>query len=632
MAAGGGHGSHIELSFMLWKFERDPQSKDKQTLLETNLGLALGKMPRPSRLLATELDWENLPLRLAGDPFLQRLASRLKERAEFILSQPLLEHRLEGKRRLTFARLLQGRLLVLSAVARLEGSGRCIERVHRELEPVLAMPDWGPSHFLDVAEYALAVSVAFDWLHETFSKPQGDRLVRALMDKAILPSFAPEPKGVIWLGGRSNWTQVCHAGLAAAALVVAGHEPRWAARTLARAIAEQSGPASVYAPDGAYPEGPMYWTYGTTFQVILLSLLDKAFNNDFGLAAFPGFLESADYIHEMIGPSGTFFNYADAREEVPAMPVCHWFARRRGCSSLARREMARVMSGISAGAPVVEPVYERLDALALWWHRPLPEGTGDSRLPLAWLGRGQTPVAVMRLAWDDSSAAFLGIKGGSPGGGHGHMDAGSFVYESDGVRWAVDTGMQDYLSLEKLGLGLWDQGQEGERWNIFRLGPDSHNIIRFGTARQKVSASAQFSHFDAVRRAAELNLSPLYEGQISALHRHFRLADDGSMILEDRWQAGEKALDVAWQWLTRSEVLSVPGGVLLREKGQALMLEVSSPSTWSLDVQDGASLLKPCDEFNPGLRRIVIRLHTEAGRAGRLKVKAQPGSSINQAP
>lgn len=32
---------------------------------------------------------------------------------------------------------------------------------------------------------------------------------------------------------------------------------------------------------------------------------------------------------------------------------------------------------------------------------------------------------------------------------HGHMDAGSFAYDGNGVRWSVDLGMQSYAKIEK---------------------------------------------------------------------------------------------------------------------------------------------------------------------------------------
>lgn len=57
------------------------------------------------------------------------------------------------------------------------------------------------------------------------------------------------------------------------------------------------------------------------------------------------------------------------------------------------------------------------------------------------------------------------------------MDAGSFVYEKNGVRWAMDLGMQNYFSLESKGVDLWNQSQEGQRWDVFRLNNMAHNTL-----------------------------------------------------------------------------------------------------------------------------------------------------------
>ena len=55
---------------------------------------------------------------------------------------------------------------------------------------------------------------------------------------------------------------------------------------------------------------------------------------------------------------------------------------------------------------------------------------------------------MMRSSWTNPKALFLGFKLGSPSVEHGHMDVGSFVFDSDGVRWAMDFGQQEYESLE----------------------------------------------------------------------------------------------------------------------------------------------------------------------------------------
>ncbi len=579
--------------------------------IESRLG-ALGPAPR---LFASADDWAALPGRLKTDPVAAAIYRETQRRADALLAGPLLEHTKEGRRRLGSARVFQGRIFDLATVARVEKSARHAARARIELLAAASLPDWGPNHFLDVAEYSLGVAVGLDWLHDDLTPADRDTLAKALIDRAIRPTFKAGSPSMSWLGGKNNWTQVCHAGLTAAALAVSDRDPELAARTVARAIREQAGPNAAYAPDGVYPEGPMYWEYGTTFEVILISLLEHSFRTDFGLAGFPGFLESTDFLKQVAGPGGTFFNFADCRESRLDGPVLHWFAARRREPGIASPELRRLdrESGSITG---------RHDALALWWREP-QETAATRVLPTSWLGRGENPIAIFRTAWDDPRATFLAIKGGSPSSPHAHMDSGSFVFESKGVRWAVDPGMQDYNSLETAGVNLWDGSQDGERWGVFRLGPEAHNVLRFDGGRQIVRGNGTFSAFDAATTSATLDLSQLYP--VKAVSRRVRLLPNGSAEWEDQWTTGaDKPVEVAWQWLTRAEVEPMPDGVTLRQDGETLRLRMTSPTKWSLTFEDTAKLLTPTDSPNPALKRIVVRLTTLPGEQGSLRVTVVP--------
>ena len=70
--------------------------------------------------------------------------------------------------------------------------------------------------------------------------------------------------------------------------------------------------------------------------------------------------------------------------------------------------------------------------------------------PEVWSADGDEPVVIMRDSQNSRDAFFLAAKGGRAADNHGNMDAGSFVFELDGVRWSVDPGNQDYNELEQL--------------------------------------------------------------------------------------------------------------------------------------------------------------------------------------
>ena len=93
---------------------------------------------------------------------------------------------------------------------------------------------------------------------------------------------------------------------------------------------------------------------------------------------------------------------------------------------------------------------ERLAGPGLVWLSAF-EGEDTGQLPLAWKGEGSNPVVIFRGGEGDPNQFYFGGKGGRATVNHGNMDAGSFVFELDGVRWSIDPGNQGYNELEKTG-------------------------------------------------------------------------------------------------------------------------------------------------------------------------------------
>ena len=59
-------------------------------------------------------------------------------------------------------------------------------------------------------------------------------------------------------------------------------------------------------PDGAYPEGYGYWGYGTSFNIMFLSAMEKVFGKEYGLHNKSGFFKTAEYLENMTGPHRKF--------------------------------------------------------------------------------------------------------------------------------------------------------------------------------------------------------------------------------------------------------------------------------------------------------------------------------------
>jgi hypothetical protein len=574
----------------------------------------LEPLPPHPRLLAAPEDWERLRKQVSSDAPSRSLWAALRGRGDELLGLPPLRRVLAGRRLLMVSREALERIGVLSLVANVSGERQYAERAIVEMRAVAAFEDWNPKHFLDVSEMALAVSVGYDWLHHLLSDDDREVMEQALVEKALLPSLDEDAPDNWWIGAIENWAQVCHGGLSAAAIAIADREPVLAEQIVKRALARLPAAAAAYAPDGAYPEGPMYWAYGTSYHVVLAAALTRLTGDAQGLDAFAGFAESAEFLAQMTAPSGRFFNYADGNDRRRLLAPLWWMARRFERGDWLAHDIAHLERDLAEyrGEAGVQYGYYDMLAFALLWRSPTRNTTSSSPAT-SWTGRGAMPVSVRRSG---NGRIYAAIKGGSAALSHAHMDVGSFVIESDGVRWAVDPGMQDYESLERAGVDLWNMAQDSQRWEVFRLSAEAHNILRFDNAPQLVAGNAQFTP------DGTLDLTPVYADRAVFVRRRFTLVDDTTVSIEDEWRARPDTARVTWQWLTDADAKIEGRDVLLRRDGATLRLRTIDGAEASTEIDDVSAPARPYDAQNPGLRRIRIVVPAAAGR---LRVVAEPG-------
>lgn len=583
-------------------------------------------LPAHPRLLATAADLQRLVSQVENDPVSARIFASLKARAEALLSVPPLERIMTGYRLLEISREALHRVAVLAVVSKITGEPRFSDRAAEEMRAVCRFTDWNPNHFLDTAEMAFAVALGLDWLHDCLSAEQREESVLALKEKALLPSL-DEPER--WfVTGNNNWNQVCHSGLAMAAIAIADREPALAERILSRAIGNLHHSAIAYAPDGAYPEGPTYWVYGTIYHVLLAAALERFTGSTQGVDEYAGFVPSADYICQVTTPQGKFYTYADAEPVRHLLAPLFWFARRFQRPDWLRVDL-RLLEHNLGHYDKHSTDHYRFLAMVLLWRDPSLDTANSSGLPMHWMGRGTMPVAVHRSSSEDPRALYAALKGGSPALNHAHMDAGSFLLEADGELWAADLEKEDYHQIESAGINLWDASENGARWNLFRFGPESHNILRFNNCRQLLAGNAQFTRFqgEGPRPHSILDLSSLYSHQAVSVRRGLMMLESKAVLFHDEWMAGAEEVQVTWQMLTPAEVTLSATEVTLTIGKEKLFLRILDSSLASIECQDTSELESSVDSPNPGYKRLTIRQHSGAGEKGSLRILAVPGSS-----
>ncbi len=575
-----------------------PSNSDLADSVAGELAQRLSDSLRPHpRLIMTVDNLNQLPARLECIPEWSALWEATRQAAEGMLTEPPSERLIIGRRLLAVSRRAMARISVLAFVFRVTGQQEYFDRARSELLSIAAFTDYNPSHFLDVGEMIAGLAIGFDWLHDALSPDDRTVVREAIVNKGLLIALKCADAG--WFRATNNWNLVCHGGLTMGALAVAEYDLQLSQKVIERAIALSPIALQSYAPDGAYPEGYMYWKYGTNYAVLLIASLESALGSDFGLLNSPGFLASANYKLHSVGPTGEYFNYSDfgnAQNTSPAAAQFYLAAKRKDASLLYEERQA-VQRAISLGRSPLDRESVRFAPFLLQW--------ATTELPTTpfsthFVAGGETPVALHRTGWDKSSA-FVGIKGGSASTSHSHLDGGTFVYEVLGVRWAIDLGSQDYHGLELCGIDLWKMSQLSDRWSVFRLGCQSHNILTFDAKSQAVDGSAVILRSSA--STTVLDLSPLYPGQAQKVIRGVRLRSDGSLCVQDEITVLPGAShSVRWAMLTRAEVsLQSDVSALLQHGGKDLVVSVSSPVGSKIILYASDPKPNPFDDPNLGV-------------------------------
>ena len=549
----------------------------------------------------------------------RELATRILYDAGKMCDYPPEQRKLTGRRLLEVSRNVLFRVNTLTTAWVLTGDRKFADRATAELLAAAAFSDWNPAHFLDVAEMTLALALGYDRLYSELTPEQRTVLARAIREKGLKPSLGKH----WWVAGSNNWTQVCHAGLTAGALVTAEDDPELAADIINRALVNLPRVMKKsYAPNGAYPEGPMYWSYGTEFNVLLLALLERTLGSDFGLAGQPGFARTGAYLSAMHGNTGQPFSYADAGSS-PVFGYANIFLIKyfHQPELFSRTQSEQFLRRNAARPESVQFHGDRLLPLALYELDGLPERPSD-RSPGSYSSgkEAAVPVTVHR-----NRTSYVGIKGGSPSGPHGHMDGGSFIFESDGVRWFHDLGAEDYTRLEQRGLDLWNMSQNSDRWTVFRLGIQSHNLPVIARQRQQVKGSARLRSCND--QVSEFDLSTLYRGQADTVRRRWQLEDSGRLRLREQLTGLKPGVPVEFQFLTRARpTVNADGSLKLEEAGRSLRIDVAGTLPYRWDSVETRELEQEFDRPNPGFRLLRLQLSSPADGKLELTLTLTPGT------
>lgn len=442
---------------------------------------------------------------------------------------------------------------------------------------------WGPSHFLNCADIAAPFAIAYDWLYDAFgelntngelSKFDGEiydkqKLATVLFTHVIIPGYVQSNNlNCPWPGSvesryatkTSNWNAVCASGVIMSALLLLEEDiptagmtfntqKKNSATSFTQTVTpiESIGNTAIhaglstysdyaaklssmnlktlaqygldqYAPDGSYVESPGYWSYGTnTFFRLVASLL-SATGDDYGFMDAWGIDTTCYFAVHSESSDFRTWNFNDGSVGVQDSSFFFFVGDYYNDDNLVRIRKHHLSSGKS---------YSLYDIL--FYDTSI---TGEPELDLDYHMVGIDAYSV-RSSWE-KDGIYAGVIGGANRVSHGHMDAGSFVYRSNGKIWFHDIGADNY----NIGIGYFSN------FKLYRIGAEGHNLITITSEQdtlpygQSESANPKIvsTYSDANGGYAVLDMSDSYGSHVIDAKRGLLFADSrNAVVIQDEY-------------------------------------------------------------------------------------------------
>ena len=556
--------------------------------------------PQHPRIIATASDFEGMKQKVKTDPaFNLRFQKLLNEGEEILKSVVVIYSIPDGLRLLSTSKRVKNNMLVLGFLYQVTGDKKYADRAWKDLDAASKFIDWNPKHFLDVGEMTFAFAIGFDWMYDHWTKDQKTHIRNAIVEHGLSRALIAY-KGLStyemgwWAQIGHNWNQVCNGGIGAGALAIAELEPALCAEIVRNVVQNIPFAVKHYGPDGAWDEGPGYWSYATNFTIIIMSALQSALGTDFGLSDIEGFSKTALFPIYMTGPTGKTFNYADSEDKAIGGSAIGWLLKRFNMPLRSTYFLS------NEGSSVMD----------LLWNSNGKVSDNSPALPLDIYFKN-AEVVSMRNKWNDENALFIGFKGGHNAANHSHLDLGSFVLDALGERWIVDLGKENYNLPKYFDTAI-------TRWTYYRTRAESHNTLVFNPGKgpdQATNASAKITQFKSTASLAYAiaDLTAAYAKDMKSVQRGVAFADRKRIIIRDEFEAIEKA-DANWFVHTPASVRLEGDGkiAVLDLNGKQIEVSIIAPVTAKFSVLEAMPLSTSPNpdgiNLNKGITRLSIKL------------------------
>ena len=552
------------------------------------------------RLVATEDDFVRLRREVKENKHKARWYKQLIEFCDGMKDKPTLRYELrDGVRLLYVSWDLQLYATTLALAYKLTGDKKYFDYAWPHLEACAKMPDWNPSHHIDVGTLAYGYAIAYDWFYDVMSEEQ-----RRIMEKGAYENVfytvnrAVEDRNTPYTTVlmTNNHNVFCNAGVMSTVIAFMDVYPEVASKIGADVVRILEPFMDKFAPMGAYYEGPYYSETAINYTVRVFAAMLPVLGTLYGLDKVQGFDKIADFV-VLLQSDVAAFNFADSKMSLLEIAGMFWNFNHYG-----RRGLKDSIAEKNFKAPSVKTIPE-----AILWSNV--EDDGECNLDTV-VHYPEEEIIGMRDAYRDGQT-FVGIKAGKTVYAHSHLDAGSFIFDAMGRRWAYDFGQDNYNLYYKY-----------NHWDVFRLRAESHNNLVINpdhTPGYILGSEAPVSEFTVGENAVKtvIEKTALYgaERGVEYARRGYLFVDDrSSLVIRDETKLTKEAT-LMWLMYTDADIEISGNTAILRDKvdtDKYITVEFTSNHAFEICYEDAkpmaTSPVIPEQAKNEGFYRLYAKL------------------------
>ena len=348
---------------------------------------------------------------------------------------------------------------------------------------------WGPGHFLNCADSSNDFALYFDWTYNGYvelansgeTRPDGSPYdVRELAEilarqgvhegylstNGIVEHLSPPvgAGGASYSARTNNWAAVCVGGMTIASLAILGDvdqsyvdEAKFILSANFKSLVDMG--LDIYAPDGAYIEGPGYWNYGTNNLFRMCAALESATGSTYGLMDCWGIDTTCYYACHTEDNDSRFFPFHDGSVGSQDTSYFFYVAKYFDDATLYDVRLNQINGNVK-WATMLDLIY---------YPRDIEIKADEVQLDYY---SDNIDLFATRSSWE-RGALFASIIGGENKVSHGQIDAGDFVYHNGGNIWFYDLGTENY-NCE----GFWP---DATRYRYYVMKPEGNNTVAITT-------------------------------------------------------------------------------------------------------------------------------------------------------